>query len=240
MERTNLRSRSKEAGFTLVELAIVMIIIGLLITGVLKGQEMIANAQVSSTITQIKSIDAATSTFRDIYNAFPGDMANASTRLRNCAGGNCDDGDGDGRLDVAVGAAVAAANEGTFFFTHMAAADLLSGIDAQNLTFGSSYPSAPVGGGFTAGHSLVGVNGFTAAEMRPAHYLVLTGQTAVVADGTGILSVSQAARIDRKLDDGLIDSGSVIGETAANCRDGSEYAEINQDQLCNIAIRIQG
>ena len=62
-----------EGGFTLVELAIVMIIIGLLIAGVLKGQALIANAQVTATVAQIKSIEAATSTFRDTYASIPGD-----------------------------------------------------------------------------------------------------------------------------------------------------------------------
>ena len=52
------------AGFTLVELAIVMIIIGLLIAGVLKGQALIANAQVTATVAQVKAIEAATSTFK--------------------------------------------------------------------------------------------------------------------------------------------------------------------------------
>ena len=48
--------QTSQAGFTLVELAIVMIIIGLLIAGVLKGQELIANARVTSTVAQIKAI----------------------------------------------------------------------------------------------------------------------------------------------------------------------------------------
>ena len=61
-----------QAGFTLVELAIVMIIIGLLIAGVLKGQALIGNAKVTAQVAQIKSIDAATSTFKDMYCLFPG------------------------------------------------------------------------------------------------------------------------------------------------------------------------
>lgn len=237
MERIQLESREGEKGFTLVELAIVMIIIGLLIVGILKGQEMIANAQVSSTITQIKATDASTSTFRDIYNAFPGDMSNASTRLRNCAAGNCNNGDGDGRLDVGVGAVVAA-NEGVFYFTHMAAADLVSGIDSQNLTFGSSLPSAPVGGGFTAGHTAAGVALIAAANLRPGHYMMVTGQTTAAAAGTGVLLTSQAARIDRKLDDGLPQAGSVQTEPA--CVNAGVYDETQQNQLCNLVVRVQG
>ena len=64
--------QTSQAGFTLVELAIVMIIIGLLIAGVLKGQELIGNARVTATVAQIKGIDAATSTFKDTYSDLPG------------------------------------------------------------------------------------------------------------------------------------------------------------------------
>ena len=78
-----------QAGFTLVELAIVMIIIGLLIAGVLKGQALIGNAKVTAQVAQIKSIDAATSTFKDMYAALPGDMLNATNRLPNCAAAPC-------------------------------------------------------------------------------------------------------------------------------------------------------
>lgn len=234
-------SVQSEKGFTLVELAVVMIIIGLLIGGILKGQEMISNAQVTATVAQMKGIEAAASTFRDQYDAFPGDMANASTRLVNCAANPCNNGDGDARIDVNVGDAPTLADEGAFFFNHLRVTDLVTGFDgAATLQFGAAIPTAEIGGGYMVGHSSTGVTNFTATEMRPGHYIVLTGQLADSADGTGILTASQAARIDRKMDDGRSNSGAVVSETTANCRDTNNYNEDDQDQLCNLAVRIQG
>ena len=79
-------------GFTLVEISIVMIIIGLLIGGILKGQELVKSAEVSRAVTELKSMQAAIETFRSEYRAFPGDMqhnrvcdANWSLRYGKCA-----------------------------------------------------------------------------------------------------------------------------------------------------------
>ena len=91
---------SRSNGFTLVELAIVMIIIGLLIGGILKGQELVENARVNATVAQIKAIQAATATFHDKYNALPGDMINPTGRLSGCAGNCAITGNGDGQLNV--------------------------------------------------------------------------------------------------------------------------------------------
>lgn len=243
MTTSMLKSMREEKGFTLVELAVVMIIIGLLIGGILKGQEMIANAQITSTVAQAKALDAATSTFRDQYNAFPGDMANATTRLVGCAA-PCANGTGDGRVGLNVGAAAALNNEGAYYFNQLRTADLITGLDGSNtLSFGQALPSASVGGGYMVGHSAVGGTGFTATELRPSHYLVLTGQVVASSTaGSGILTTSQAARIDRKMDDGQANRGSVVSETsAAACRTGgTTYNESDPDQVCNIAIRIQG
>ena len=91
--------KTGQSGFTLVELAIVMIIIGLLIGGILKGQELIANAQTTATVAQLKGIDGALSTFRDKYSTLPGDMLSPNTRLRDCNAAPCNNpGNGDGRV----------------------------------------------------------------------------------------------------------------------------------------------
>jgi prepilin-type N-terminal cleavage/methylation domain-containing protein len=232
-------NRKGEQGFTLVELAIVMIIIGLLITGILKGQEMIANAQVTSTISQMKGLDAAASTFRDTYNAFPGDMNTAQARLQSCTA-PCVNGDGDGRLDTGVGAAPAGETLG--FFLQMRAADLISGLDGQAgaVAFGNQLPTASVGGGYTAGHTASTVTGFTAGNMRAGHYLVLNGTAAAVNATSGGLNPSQAARIDRKMDDGIGDTGSVHGNTGGDCLAANLYNEGVTDALCAVAVRIQG
>jgi prepilin-type N-terminal cleavage/methylation domain-containing protein len=67
------RLRGDQAGFTLVEIAIVMVIIGLLIGGVLKGQAMIGNAKVKRVVKQADELRAAVMTFYDKYGVYPGD-----------------------------------------------------------------------------------------------------------------------------------------------------------------------
>src|SRR5690606_39019262 len=98
-------SPSRGQGFTLVELAIVMAIIGLLIGGVLKAEEMINQARVTRTVKHIQESTAAVAAFRDKYGQFPGDMANATQRLTGCGGmtaaGNwCQNGNSDGHIGL--------------------------------------------------------------------------------------------------------------------------------------------
>src|SRR5919198_2887658 len=73
---------NKQDGFTLVEIAIVLVIIGVLLGGVLKGQELIKSAQVRNLIDQSSSIQAAYYGFVDRYHQIPGDMnGNAACKL---------------------------------------------------------------------------------------------------------------------------------------------------------------
>ena len=67
------KSRNSQAGFTLVEIAIVLVIIGLLIGGVLKGQAMIQNAKVKRVAKQMDELRAAVMSFYDKYGLYPGD-----------------------------------------------------------------------------------------------------------------------------------------------------------------------
>jgi prepilin-type N-terminal cleavage/methylation domain-containing protein len=87
----------KPNGFTLVEIAIVMVVIGLLVGGVFGGMRIVQNARVTATVQEIKSIESAVLTFRDVYRRPPGDLRNPSTRLANCTTLPCSrSGDGNG------------------------------------------------------------------------------------------------------------------------------------------------
>jgi len=90
-------NRKSEAGFTLVEIAIVMVIIGLLIGGILKGQAMIQNAKVKRVVKQADELRAAVMTFYDKYGVYPGDENKAAIP----AGGTDNEGNGNGQINAA-------------------------------------------------------------------------------------------------------------------------------------------
>ncbi len=87
-------NRKSEAGFTLVEIAIVMVIIGLLIGGILKGQAMIQNAKVKRVVKQGDELRAAVMSFYDKYGMYPGDENKAPIPPGNDA-----EGDGSGQIN---------------------------------------------------------------------------------------------------------------------------------------------
>src|SRR3954465_12578895 len=149
-----------QAGFTLVELAIVMIIIGLLIAGVLKGQQLITNAQIAATVAQVKAFDAATTSFHDMYASVPGDMSSAASlaRLPNCAAGtqcNATNGNADGKVDTLAGAAIsfnaAPAAEQLGFWAQLNAVGLVTSLNpstaAAGNVWGGNYPASKISGG---------------------------------------------------------------------------------------------
>lgn len=146
----------KRLGFTLVEMAIVLVIIGLLVGGVLSGSELIRAATIRATIRQVEGFDVAANAFRGKFNCLPGDCVNADE-----LGFGDTAGDGNGYIGCAYDAMVPCENLGVStetgeyinFWYHLSA----SGLIAETL---SPYDDSDTTNQFAG-------NGFTpAAKLR--------------------------------------------------------------------------
>jgi len=85
----------RSRGFTLVEIAIVLVIIGLLLGGVLQGQSLIDSARVKNIVQQATSLTAAVNAYQDKFHALPGDDVQGTTHAPGATG----NGNGDGQID---------------------------------------------------------------------------------------------------------------------------------------------
>ncbi len=121
-----------QKGFTLVEIAIVLVIIGLLIGGVLKGQSMIQNAKVKRVVKSADELRAAFYTFYDKYGAYPGDE-----NIANIPPNDTNEGNGSGQITTT--------GEAGMMFEDLALAGVISGNytgaagDYPNHAFGDIY-----------------------------------------------------------------------------------------------------
>ena len=125
-------------GFTLIELSIVLVIIGLIVGGVLSGRELIENAQARQAIRQIESYNAAFSAFQGKYSGIPGDLHQSkavgfgfSWATGQYIGGtpavNPSDGfgDGDGFIECSSASAISFCGEAALTFIHLSEAKLI-------------------------------------------------------------------------------------------------------------------
>ncbi len=156
------RKNSTEAGFTLVEIAIVLVIIGLLLGGVLKGQEMITQAKIKNIINDFNGVTVAVTSYQDRYRALPGDDQNAGTRWTTQAPGF---GNGNGIIagfynandTSGPGGAPPNAAESNLFWQHLRIAGFVPGLTTGT---GSGTPPPNAAGGIIGVESgAVGTNG---------------------------------------------------------------------------------
>ena len=186
---------AKSSGFTLIEIAIVLVIIGLLLGGVLKGQELITGARVRNLISQQDGIKAAFFGFQDRYRALPGDYASASTNI-NCSGATCLDGNGNGRIE----APTTGVREDIIAWSHLTAAGFLNGSYSASSASASTDPTDPTNpkNPYSIYLQIVYDNNYGTGTPPAKHNLKTGGQ----------IPVEIIAEVDRKIDDGSPYSGA--------------------------------
>ncbi len=245
-----LNRLQKQKGFTLVELAIVLVIIGLLIGGILKGQQLIDNARVTAQMTQFQGLQAAETSFQDAYAGLPGDITNASNRVPNSA--MCATvGDGNGIVGSAVtsvptgmgSSSGGAGPENLCFFAELSGAGYLAGISQPStgpLNFGGNVPQAKLGAGLLVADITYSTNwsGLYTFDVASA------GDPSTTL-GANSMTPGQAGQIDRKMDDGNPITGSILGiGDAAACMGGTTsggspiYKEANTTNDCDVAFKL--
>ena len=185
-----------QKGFTLIEIAIVLVIIGLLLGGVMKGQELITQSKIRSIEKEFDGVTAAVLNYRDRYKALPGDDSQTEARWVNSAKGN-----GDGKIDDDFNS-TEDTKESRLLWQHLRAAGLVTGH-----TVPTQQPANAAGGIIGV---QTGVSGGTNSLEGPV--ICTTNLPAAVANA-----------IDSAQDEGLPDKGSVRGfkQTTSNTPDYS-------------------
>ncbi|MCE2927105.1 MAG: prepilin-type N-terminal cleavage/methylation domain-containing protein [Rickettsiales bacterium] len=240
-------------GFTLVEISIVIVVIGLIIGGILSGTTLIRSAEIRALYRDVENYRIAVLSFRTKYNALPGDFSRATdffgTDPDGCASWlgvrspktqTCN-GNGNGYIEPLSGAVL----ERSRFWQHLSAAGFIPGL------YSGMLGSAP---------SVRGIHPSITWEMLDYYYFYDPFAPLFAGDGggqhqhvfyikdpeegystTGTLSPTEAVQFDAKFDDGKANSGQIraLSQTYGpqGCLNGVDYAsDLTASKLCHFAF----
>lgn len=203
--------KTNQQGFTLVEIAIVLVIIGLLLGGVLKGQELINSAKVKNFATDFRNIPLYIYGYQDKFKSIPGDDRDAVTHLgagaTQIALASAAGTAGNGRLDGNWwdGASALSTSETVAFWQHVRMANLAAG--PTTITADTNLPTNAEG-------NRIGIEG--GSTVAANQYITGLSGTYIICSA-GILG-KFAKQLDVTMDDGELATGSVravLGEPTA-------------------------
>ena len=218
---------ARTRAFSLVELSIVLVILGLLVGGVLSGQSLIRASELRAVTSEYMRYKTAIGTFKDKYFQLPGDFNNATAFWGTAAacpgisttasGGTCN-GDNNGQLSPAS----AAANEDFRFWQHLALAGLIEGnyTGTSSTTTatddipspGTNVPKSKLSNG-SWGASYLGTVAISNVTWFDGNYgnvfFFGVGTSTSYLSTNTILKPEEAWNIDTKLDDGKPATGAV-------------------------------
>lgn len=189
-------NKYRQAGFTLVEIAIVLVIIGLLLGGVLKGREMITNAKIKRIENDFAGVSAAIFAYQDRYGVLPGDDPAASTRFAG-TWRSSDNGNGNGNISGGW-SSTNNGSESRKIWKHLRGAGLIAGpVDTSSASY--QQPSNSFGG-------LIGID---------LNIYNLSGHNIVFGEIPGDI----AQILEARGDDGVPSTGSIQSNSSQTTYD---------------------
>lgn len=210
MKKTILKNKTK--GFSLIEVAIAIVIIGLVASFTLKGKELIHTAKLNSIAEQVNSFKVAIQMFVDKYGSMPGDFATANEMIAQ----GLENGSGHGSIKT-IG-------DAKRFWKHLVASGVLS-IELIN-----GYPISKLGGFYSVSSEIQGHEGT---------WLILSNGTSNNSSFKGIVSQEDAYHIDKKNDTGDPSTGEIRTLNAQNMTSiGHKYDIKNKNKDCVIMFKI--
>lgn len=230
---------SNQKGFSLVELSIVLVVIGLIVGGITAGVSIVKGSKLKSVMTDIESYKTALLNFRSQYDALPGDMLNAHAYFDDGADGVCGtdvqcNGNGNRRIQIQNNG-----NDSESYraWQHLSLAGLVPGNftgigygSGKQADIGVNVPASKVAGGgyslvYSAWHSSqVKGNGIQFGSFRANNHT----QKAVIAP-------RDAANIEKKIDD----NNPEYGKVSTHSGQGISQSECLTGVLGSFAFNLQ-
>ena len=214
---TEIKMNKQQSGFTLVEIAIVLVIIGLLLGGVLKGQELINSAKVKNFATDFRNIPLFIYGYQDKFRAIPGDDSRAVANIGASAAGN-----GDGRIN-GLWDSTTATDESVLFWEHVRKANLAAGP--------TSISSVPTVTDFLPKNAEGGIIGIQSGVTPPINGMV--GSYIVCSKGILGKFVKQ---LDITMDDGNTNSGSLQAVATVTSLPSNPVATVNDADTYTVCL----
>ena len=215
MTKICLTLKKINKGFSLIEVAIALLVISLIATFSLKGKELIRTARLRAVMEQVEILRIAANSFAEKYGAIPGDLQNAKELIDE----SLENGNGSGEIF--------SKEDARRFWSHLNKSGLIS-MELRN-----GYPVSKIGGYFSVSSNISG---------KPGTWLILSKGTGDNRNFSGIMSTENAYYIDRSMDNGSPTEGDVQilkGQYATGeCVIESKYNFKNKNEDCVILFKL--
>jgi prepilin-type N-terminal cleavage/methylation domain-containing protein len=253
----NQKPSTVQSAFTLVELAIAIVIISLLLAGVMQGSELIKQAQVRSFTKLAQTFQSANNTFKMKYNFLPGDLPNATTFFDTTTCNNmtysnvpCNSNQSNAGNGLIDGTWNTDSSDQMRYWVHLSLSKILtvnpvgtSDYSYNRFDIGKNRTWSVVGtGGFLANMALNYGPSTATVAFTNINYFAFFNHNGPW-DGS-IISAPDAASVDEKLDDGKPLTGKFLAGTGSNnstteCIVGTEYNFLSDAISCNLFLAFE-